>query len=527
MKAKVFAILAALMTFSCLDVELDPPVGDTPSAVFQSIDDYKSYLGKVYGSLTLTGQAGPAGQPDIGSEIITDEGFSSYLRVWWKAQELTTEEAVIAWSDAGIRDLHNHEWSSSNQFVLVLYYRIFYTISLANDFLGTANNPPNALTRAELEELDGYIAEARFLRAYAYWQALDAFRNVALLTSITGDIPKQASPQDVFDFIESELEDMESNLLDPNQDPGSYGRPTKAAAWMLKARLYLNAEVYIGQSKYAEAIGECNKVIAGGVHSIASVYDELFMGDNHLRSDEIIWPIVHDGLVSQTWGGTTTIIRGGIGGTMEAEDSGVPSGWAGWRTTSALVEKFPGASTNDGVSADSRAIFWADGQNLAINDVAQFTDGWASPKFTNIEASTGVRAAGVDFVSTDFPVFRLADAYLMLAESELRTGGGVSAATLGHLNKLRQRAYGNNTGDVTIAEVDLDFILDERARELYLEAIRRTDLIRHEKFSGGGYLWPWKGGVDIGTMTSSHLDIFPIPASELIANPAMIQNDGY
>ena len=304
---------------------------------------------------------------------------------------------------------------------------------------------------------------------------------------------------------------------------------------MLKAKMHLNAGVYIGEEQFDAAITEANRVINSGAYSIHTNYQELFMGDNDLRTNEIIWPIVHDGLVSQTWGGTTTIIRGGIGGTMmddlrdgnpnvdfpdEAETLfGVPNGWEGYRTTSALVEKFPNAATNpDGSSPDGRAIFWTEGQSLEIETVDDFEDGYAVPKFNNIESATGERAPGVDQVSTDYPVVRLA---------EVEEDGSIGATTLAYLNELRQRAYGDNSGDVEISDVTLNWILDERARELYLESTRRTDLIRHEKFTGGDYIWPWKGGIDEGISTSSHLDIFPIPASDLIANPRLEQNPGY
>lgn len=537
---KIFALILIIAIGSCTDLEIDPPsFGEGEAETFSTFEGYQSFIAKLYASLTLTGQQGATGQPDL--TVINDEGFSSYLRVWWKAQELTTDEAIIAWQDAGIRDLHNHAWSSDNQFVRVLYYRIFYTIALCNDFLRVSENLPTDLTSDETAEINRFIAEARFIRAFAYWHALDHFRNVVLITSITSDLPSQEDPQVVFDFIEDELNAIESVVYTSGQGSHPYGRIDQGAVWMLKAKLYLNAEVYTGVDRFADAMTEANKVINSGSYSIHNNYRELFMGDNDLRTNEIIWPIVHDGLVSQTWGGTTTIIRGGIGGAMmddmqggiefanEAESNyGVPSGWGGYRTTSALVEKFPNAAVDpDGNSSDGRAIFFTEGQSLTISDVGVFEEGYAVPKFSNIEASTGQRAPGVDHVSTDYPVFRLAEAYLIVAESEIEENGSISAITLGYLNELRQRAYGDNSGDITIGEVDLDWILDERARELYLEATRRTDLIRHNKFTGGTYIWPWKGGIEEGTTTSAHLNIFPIPASDIIANPNLDQNDGY
>ena len=198
MKKIGYIFLAFL--FACTDVTVDPPsFGGSEAETFSTFEGYQSYIAKVYASLTLTGQQGAAGQADL--SVINDEGFSSYLRVWWKAQELTTDEAIIAWQDAGIRDLHNHAWSSDNQFVRVLYYRIFYTISLANDFLRVSESLPEGFTNDEVAEINRFRAEARFIRAFSYWHALDHFRNVVLVTSITSDVPSQEDPDVIFNFI--------------------------------------------------------------------------------------------------------------------------------------------------------------------------------------------------------------------------------------------------------------------------------------------------------------------------------------
>ncbi|HOK51987.1 MAG TPA: RagB/SusD family nutrient uptake outer membrane protein, partial [Bacteroidales bacterium] len=228
-------------------------------------------------------------------------------------------------------------------------------------------------------------------------------------------------------------------------------------------------------------------------------------------------------------GGMVYLVHAAIGGSMNPAEFGVGGGWGGTRTTKAFVEKF----YNDGDTIDtrdSRAMFHTAGQNLEINDVGTFTDGYAIKKFKNV-TSTGDPAphAHPDYVDTDFPMFRLADVYLMYAEATLRGGaGGSRSKALEYVNALRTRAYNGQTiGNITDAQLTLDFILDERARELYWEGHRRTDLIRFGKFSGGSYIWPWKGKVKEGTATPSHLDLFPIPSSDLNANPNLKQNPGY
>jgi hypothetical protein len=122
----------------------------------------------------------------------------------------------------------------------------------------------------------------------------------------------------------------------------------------------------------------------------------------------------------------------------------------------------------------------------------------------------------------------LADVYLMYAEAVLRGGSGGDAATaLNYVNMIRERAYGDEGGNITAADLSLDFILDERAREFYWEAQRRTDLIRFGKFTGDDYLWEWKGAVKNGRSIDQKFNIYPIPAADVIANPNLTQNSGY
>ena len=104
----------------------------------------------------------------------------------------------------------------------------------------------------------------------------------------------------------------------------------------------------------------------------------------------------------------------------------------------------------------------------------------------------------------------------MYAEAVLRNGeGGDIGTAIGYINELRNRAYGNTDGNISQGDLDLPFILDERARELYFEGTRRIDLVRFGQFTGDAYLWPWKGNVKEGIATDSYRDIFPIPASDL------------
>ena len=511
--------LSALIMVSCTDLELLPEDAASAEEVFTTLNAYKSYLAKAYGSYSLTGQDGPSGDTDI--SIVNDEGFTSYIRAYWKAQELTTDEAVVGWTDAGIRDLHEHSWSSENQFVRVIYYRIALIISITNDFLlqsSPENLERNGIAEADIDEIQGYRAEARFLRAMAYWHALDLFQNIPIVTAITADPPEQATPQELFQFIEQELSQIESELPGPREN--EYGRVDRAGLWMLQAKLYLNAEAMIGESRYDDCVTACQNVMNAG-YSLEPNYEELFMKDNHLSS-EIIFALNSDGKNTQNWGCTTFLVHAAIGGAMVDADSGVNGGWAGLRTTRNLVERFPDM-TGD---IDGRAIFFTDGQSLDIEDIGVFEQGIAVPKYKNLNSS-GLSGSDPTHVDTDYPMFRLADAYLMFAEASLRgAGNGSRGTSVDLINELRVRAYGDNSGNISDSDLDLDFILEERSRELYWEATRRLDLIRYNQYTENG-IWPWKGNVAEGRTTESHRNIFPIPASDLLANPNLQQNPGY
>jgi hypothetical protein len=523
-----FAVMVALMVAisSCVKdlntVPIDPLVV-TSATVYKDATAYKQVLAKCYAGLALSGQQGPHGQADISG---IDEGFSQYLRQYWLAQELTTDEAVIAWNDGTLKDYHYQTWTSAGEFIRAMYNRLYYQISLCNEFIRESTDAKlseRGITGADLTAVQTYRAEARFLRALSYWHAIDLFGNVPFVdeNNVVGSFfPVQISRADLFTYVESELLDIENTLV--NAKSNDYGRADKAAAWMLLAKLYMNAEVYTGTAKYTECLTFVNKVISSP-YALETDYSHLFLADNNL-CNEIIFPITFDGVHTRTWGGTTFIVHAAVGGSMSPSEFGIDGGWGGTRTTPQFVDKFSDITG----ATDKRAMFHTSGQSKSISDIFTFTDGYAIKKWKN-KTRAGVTGSNLTHPDTDFPVFRLADAYLMYAEAVLRGGTGGDATTaLGYVNSLLTRAYGGSTsGNITSGQLTLDFILDERSRELYGECHRRTDLIRFGKFSNSTYVWEWKGGVKAGASTDSHLDLFPIPSTDLGANPNLEQNPGY
>jgi len=517
-----FAFVALLAINACvkdLDVTPSDPKIVTSATLYNDPESWKMVLAKCYAGLAVSGQQGPAGKADI-SDI--DEGFSTYLRQFWCASELPTDEAVISWNDAGLKDYHNQNWASTNPFITAMYNRIYYQVSLLNEYIRAINSRIDGLSGTLKTEVNTYRAEARFLRAFSYWHALDLFGSVPFVTeadAVGAFMPKQATKAELFTYIESELLAIESDLAEPGAN--EYGRVDQAADWTLLAKLYLNAEVYIGSQKYTECITYCDKVISSG-YSLDPVYANMFKADNNL-SPEIIFPVTFDGNSTRTWGGMTFVIHAAVGGKMSAASFGIDNGWGGTRVTRAFVEKFDDPSG----ATDARAMFFTDGQALDIANLSTFTDGYAIKKFTNV-TSGGQPGSNATFPDTDYPVFRLADVYLIYAEAVLRGGsGGSTDAALGYVNAIRERAYGDESGNITADELTLPFILDERSRELYWEGHRRTDLIRYGLLTSGDYLWPWKGGVAEGKATDSKYNLMPIPASDLGANPTLTPTPGY
>ena len=650
---KIILLLAIVFGISSCHDDLDQfpidPDSFTEENVFANADEARGALAKLYASLALTGQSGPAGQPDIAD---IDEGFSQFTRMLFNLNELTTDHAVVGWGDPGLPDLHGMYWSSSNDFTEAMYNRLAQEVSFCNSFISNAQN------LIDDPAVKTYIAEARFLRAFAYYNLMDLYANVPLSTSISTDLPIQSSRTEIFDFVEGELLEILGLDADLNMtsaydillsDSGSseYGRVDKVAAEALLSKLYLNSEVWTGIPKYDKCVATSELVI-NSTYSIntfdangnGSAYDELFLADNDVNGaqNEFIFTANFDGLSSQTYGGSTFLVHAAIGGSMPADQFGVNGGWGGLRTTKNLVNKFPveeieypnpddlnqsldgslsdwglvGSATSNGwdgpdmemyetgenlyelyasltanelkfrfnedwgvnygdndtdnslesgganipVSvegvyhvilnldtntysltlmpttiiqhADLRGMFYTDGQNLEIEEIPSFNDGYAVTKFRNIDSNgnQGSDSAG-DFVDTDLPLIRLAEIYLNYAEAVLRGGGGDVNLAVSKINELIERGYGMADYNITAAELDLDFVLDERSRELYWEGQRRTDLVRYGYFTSGNYLWPFKANVPGGSSTDEFRNIFPIPSSSISVNPNLVQNPGY
>ena len=640
----IFNTIFLILIFSChndLDQYPLDPDSVTEENVFSSASDAKGALAKLYSSLALTGQDGPAGQPDIAN---IDEGFSQYTRMLFNLNELTTDHAVCGWGDPGLADLHGMYWTSNNDFTEAMYNRLAQVISFCNSFISKCEN-------IDGPQIKTFISEARFIRSFAYFNLIDLYGSVPLTTEVSTNLPSQATRQDLINFIETELlqiagldeffniDDQQSNVL---LDSGlnEYGRVDKTASLGLLSKLYLNYQVWTGIEAFDKCVVVSEKIINNSSYTIntndannnGTSYDELFLADNDTNGaqNEFIFTANFDGINSQTYGGSTFLVHASIGGNMPPDEFGVNGGWYGLRTTKNLVQKFPtndinslnislngelsdwglvGGATENGwigpdmemyeinedfyqlyaylegneafkfrfnenwgfnyganpnsnliilggqnieiscsglylitlnlsessyglekvnLSLDKRGMFYDCGQSVEIQDISSFDNGYAVTKFKNIDSNgnQGSDSTG-NFVDIDLPLIRLAEIYLNYAEAILRGGGGDLNLATQKINELITRAYGNSLHNIGPNEMSLEFILDERSRELYWEGQRRTDLIRYNYFTSGNYIWPFKANVPQGGASDAFRNLFPIPSSSISANPNLIQNEGY
>lgn len=550
---------------SCTDVGVNPKSDTTANNLFQEDGAYRSFFAKLYAGLVVTGQTeggGGAGSGDPDITVPSNVGFGQYTRLLWNMQELTTESSVTRFSDRGIRDLNNFTWSPQNQFSVGMYNRIYFQVAQVNEFLRQSRDSrleARGVDDERQQEIQTWRAEARFLRALSLWHGIDMFGQIPVPTTETalGESPEQSSRDSAFAFVERELLDIiddegEENLLPAGQAP--YGRADKGAAWMLLAKLYQNAPVYLdnpqqqlGQNPSTLVIDYTNRIINQGPYALEtqgsaqfSAYQHLFLADNH-TANGMIFAVPQDGQNQRTYGGTQYLTHANLGLSGTGGDGdwsgdpgnlvGVDAGYGGMRTTSDGVALFE-ADQSSGPLADDRALFYTVDQDRVINNqnsfangtiddpIGFFREGWAVLKYKNFNAD-GSTGSNPTFPDIDFPMFRLADAYLMYAEAVLRGGQGGSRSTaLTRVNDIRRRA---NVPTISDSDLTLPFILRERGRELFWEAHRRTDLIRFDEFVNGQ--WRWKGGVPDGDVAVKECrEVFPIAASELRANPNLEQN---
>lgn len=509
---------------------------------------------KCYSTLALTGQAGPAGSPDVDD---IDEGSSSFFRMIWLLQEMPSDEYWIPWNDPGFPDLRTTKWNSLNQQIQGLYYRLYIDITLCNHFLENATEDGQGAAQ---------IAEVRFIRALNYFYLLDMYGNVPFSDKVNAQQKPQYTRSQLFTWLENELKDLENKL--PETRSNDF-RVDRYAAKMLLARMYLNAEIYTGEAKWAQAAQYAKQVIDGphklhmtSTAGVYTPYQEMFMGDNYrvLGGDdgEGLLNIYQDGVYTQSWGGSTFLVAGARDKNVYVNPA-TSEGWAGPRSTPEFLSKFIDLSLTSTtlynefdmptVLGDDRAILCsklntddpvvhADTTITTADSIkprgnmGDFYQSWSILKWTGRYISNPlgeditVTPHATQFVDTDIPFMRVAEAYLTYAEAVFRGAPADGMTAQQAVQTLRDRAH--NSKPFTL---DAQFLLDEWSREFYGEGRRRMDLVRFGKFAGpnADYHWEGRGGntSDQGLVVlDKKYNLYPIPESDIVAG-GLTQTDGY
>ncbi len=539
-KIMILAAFAAFALTSCVgDLNQEPLSSDVVGSDGYTNPTYRlGQLAKIYGSFNITGTNG-AGSTDI---AVGDAGASEFIRAWWSVNTLSTDEAKCVWGDAWVKEIVTNTWTAvKNDAIYATYVRGVMTVTLANNYLRSTDdsNPEIAIERAEV----------RVIRALAYWMLLDTFGNPPFTTEADpmGAVkPKQISAADLYAWLKTELEDLvseNSHLKDAHTQV--YPRVDKGAAYGLLARLLINHKTYLGKEDmavYAEAMAAAEKVMEN--YSLAKNYRELFMGDNGQNPEalnEIVMAACYDANKTQSYGGATYLIAAS---TNNNNNLGLAAGWAGLNTSTQFVANILGgvadnAAIGDNVekftTTDKRALVSLKYSEKKDQAIDSFTAGWHVFKFNNFHSDAedlygerpkeGEGAIVEQFASVDFPLIRAAESYLIYAEAKTRIDGGSTSDTkaVKCITDLQTRAGLNPA----ISSITLDNVFTEITRELYWEGLRRTTLIRFNKFVEGSYVWPFKGGAESGQALADHMKLFPIPDEDIVANDNLDQNIGY
>lgn len=532
---------ATIFASSCVkDLDVLPlnPSQNTPETAYGASEEgYIQGLTKIYYNFVNTGDL-----------VVADGGASELVRAFWSVQECTADFAKCAWeNDAWVRALNTNTWTEQqNDATYAVYARTILGISFVNEYL-RQTTPAKLSERGVSGELaakvESFRAEARFLRAYFYWMAMDVFGAVPFTTEDTpiggGYLPKQAPRAEVFKFCVGELNNIINSMPEAKSN---YPRADKGSVYGLLARLYLNAEVYTGTPMWSEAKSACEEIYKMG-YSTCSTYKDLFRGDNGQNIDargEFLFAVDYHAEKTQSYGGTSYMTLAAIASTdITAGDefvnlNGVNDGWAGIRVPFESLEKIYTISGQDYESGDYNVndkrgeLFYIKGREESMKDALYvFKNGWTCLKYNNTphDKTTKEWAATAKtkaYSDIDFPLIRLGEIHLIYAEACMRLGEASNTTAIAKLNELAKRA-----GVQAPSTITEKYILDERARELMWEGHRRTDLIRFGKYTDGNYLWPYKGDNYNGQAFNDYMSIFAIPLSELANNTMLEQNPGY
>lgn len=514
MKVNKYIVAGAIalmgITTSCTgDLDLTPNDPNTKLEL-TTVEEWDGFLARLYGNLY---------RDDVIST--SDGGAGTFTRAHFNLNEITADECFISevWNDPGYQPLNKNAWGSTNEWIYACFAREFFNVKMAAEFMAKMRSEGAAYF--DDAEVSARIAEASALRGLAYYYMIDYFGRGPWVdeTSVTGAIPPTYNRTELYNAIVAELEEQVPNLKPAAQQ--SYGRVSREAGYMLLAKLYLNAEVYTGTAQWQKCADACKQVVSTGIQ-LAPEYKYLFCAtnDKYVGNGEIIWAVPQQQGRMETWGGTTYLTAGCY--MAKPADPKILTqlnysgdAWEGLRCRPELSKALRG---------DNRRMLY---EGTYSEEIPQLNGndpescGYMFIKYSNSPEDDYLNTAGNTnnneaMSNIDYPLFRLADTYLMLAECQLH---GVECDGLEYFNLVRDRA-----GMPRVPVLTESVLLNERMCELYLEGHRRSDLIRFGRYTGNAYLWSWKNGVYEGSSLPEYRALYPIPYQY---ESTVGQNPGY
>lgn len=449
--------------------------------------------------------------------VLKASAYSRIVGSWgshnsiWSIQEVSSDEMAIPqkgadWADGGLWiRMHRHTWLPSDEAINNSWAYCYTAIGEINNLL------------VQYPDVEALGAELRVLRAYVYLWLIDSWGNVPIVTEESlGTNPSNSSRQEVFQFIESSILDN----IDLLPETSSKYTLNQTSAKAILAKLYLNAEVYTGTARWADAEALADEVINSGQYSLSANFFANF-AERNSGSTENIFTLPYD----QNNAGGFNLAQMTLHYLSQNTYSLQEQPWNGY----ASLEEFYNSFDDDDARKNSFIVgpqFAADGSRL--NDISAEDadpDGEPltfTPRITMLEPNAlrqeGVRVGKYEFASgsasnlnNDYVMIRLGEIILIKAEAALRQGK--TADALAAVNQIRTRA-----GMPAYTSITLDELYNERGREMFAEATRRSDQIRFGKF-----LQPWWEK----PQSESFRTLFPIPQQQINANPALVQNPGY
>ena len=468
-------------------------------------------------------------------------GFNAHKTgCWFYTSEETADIQITprrggAWYDGGVFErLNGHVWTVDDQLILGPWRQFYEGVNNCNRLIYLFED---TTLNVDAEKRVSLLSELKTARAFWYYCLIDFYGNVPLVTSYNvpeGYLPSTVSRDSVFRFCTNEI-----NEAIPNLPEDGYGKWNKYAATHLLARLYLNSEVWTGVPEWNKVDSLCKIIMNSKKYSLDAEYKNIFTTNNEY-SPEIIFAIPND-----------EIYHNGA--------PFLPHLWSfHWKTYSHLMTetKYWGGMCGEPAFIDSyhaddtrKAKSWLWGQQY--DNLGAFgkkgdpllCEGWRPDdagklldyqnKFTPNSQGVGehegyrmfkyeVKPGAKPCLSNDFVLFRYADVYFMRAEALWRKNNKVANSMVtGLLNEVRKRSFNDYRGDKVLLGFQLndDRFLKEYAWEFCQEGHRRQQLIRFNKFT----TYTWMGH----DSSEPHRVLFPIPYQEIIANPNLIQNDGY